>query len=215
MSWSSGKDSAFALFELKKDSKFTVVGLLTTVNETHERVAMHAVREELLIRQAELLGLPIFQVKIPHGCSNKLYEERMKKAVANAISESVTHLAFGDLFLEDVKKFRVKMLESTAISPVFPLWNRPTRSLAEEMIKAGQKAIITCVDPRKVPATFVGREFNRSFLEDLPENVDPCGENGEFHSFVYDSPLFKMPIPVQVGEIVERDGFVFADVVCS
>jgi uncharacterized protein (TIGR00290 family) len=215
MSWSSGKDSAFALFELKKHSKFTVVGLLTTVNETHERVAMHAVREELLIRQAEELGLPIFQVKIPYGCSNELYGERMSEAIVSAVNESVTHMAFGDLFLEDVKEFRVKMLKSTSISPVFPLWNRPTHSLAEEMIRAGQKAIITCVDPRKLPSTFVGREFDRTFLADLPQNVDPCGENGEFHSFVYDSPLFRRPIPVRVGEIVERDGFVFADVTCS
>ena len=187
------------------------MGLLTTVNETHERVAMHAVRESLLVRQAEELALPLHAVKIPHGCTDELYKVRMTEAVELAIQNSVTHMAFGDLFLQDVRDYRETMLKSTSIRPLFPLWNRPTSSLAQEMIALGQKAIITCIDPRKLPAHFVGREFNQVFIKDLPRDVDPCGENGEFHSFVYDSPLFKRPIPLRLGETVERDGFVFAD----
>jgi uncharacterized protein (TIGR00290 family) len=211
MSWSSGKDSAFALYELRKQTEIEVVGLLTTVNETHERVAMHAVRESLLIRQAEELGLPLYQVKIPHGCSDELYTSRMTEAVGIALKEGVSHMAFGDLFLRDVKEYRETMLKPTGIQPLFPLWNRPTNSLAQEMIALGQKAIITCIDPRKLSADFAGREFDSSFISDLPKDVDPCGENGEFHSFVYDSPMFKAAIPVRVGDIVKREGFVFAD----
>ncbi|MDR3606719.1 MAG: adenine nucleotide alpha hydrolase [Oligoflexia bacterium] len=215
MSWSSGKDSAFALYELSRQPDIRTVGLLTTVNETHERVAMHAVRDELLARQADELGLPLHRVKIPHGCSDELYASRMREAVAAAVKAGVTHMAFGDLFLEDIKTYRETMLASTPIQPLFPLWKRPTQDLAIEMIAAGQKAIITCVDPKKLPAHFAGREFDRSFLADLPPGVDPCGENGEFHSFVYDSPGFKRAIPVRVGEVVGREGFVFADLKIS
>ena len=211
MSWSSGKDSAFALYELKKQENIEVVGLLTTVNETYGRVAMHAVRESLLIRQAKELGLPLHIVSIPPGCSNELYAARMSKLIGRAIDAGVEAMAFGDLFLEDIKKYREDMLAPTAMRPLFPLWQRPTGQLAHEMIEAGQKAIITCVDPRKLAASFAGRKFDLSFLADLPTEVDPCGENGEFHSFVYESPLFKSPIAIQVGEIVERDGFIFAD----
>lgn len=211
MSWSSGKDSAFALYELKKDPDVEVVGLLTTVNETHQRVAMHAVREELLDRQATELALPLHRVKIPIGCSNDLYVARMTEAMDVAIKDNVSHIAFGDLFLEDIRAYREAMLKPTSINPLFPLWQQPTRSLAHRMVSIGQRAIVTCVDPRKLPKTFVGREFDLSFLSDLPGGVDPCGENGEFHSFVYTSPLFKNSIPVRVGEVVERDGFVFAD----
>lgn len=212
MSWSSGKDSAFALYELRKDPRVNVVALLTTINETHERVAMHAVRDKLLGRQAEEMGLKLHRIKIPAGCTNEIYEARMKEAIAIAAHEGVTHMAFGDLFLEDIKNYRETMLKPTGMAAIFPLWKRPTAKLAREMIAIGQKAIITCVDPKKLPASFAGREFDESFLNDLPATVDPCGENGEFHSFVYDSPLFKKPIPVQVGEVVERDGFIFADV---
>ena len=211
MCWSTGKDSAFALFELRKQP-VAITGLLTTVNETHHRVAMHAVREDLLQQQAEALDLPLCRVAIPYGCPNQLYESRMAQAVAIAINEGVTCMAFGDLFLEDVRQYRERMLEPTPIRPLFPLWGRSTAALAEEMINSGQKAVITCVDPKKLPSTFAGRKFDRSFLSDLPANIDPCGENGEFHSFVYDSPLFKNPISIQPGGIVERDGFVFADV---
>jgi uncharacterized protein (TIGR00290 family) len=212
MCWSTGKDSAFALFELRKQPDIAITGLLTTVNETHHRVAMHAVRENLLQQQAEALTLPLYRVPVPYGCCNELYESRMAQAVSIAIHEGVTHMAFGDLFLADVRQYRERMLLPTAIQPLFPLWGRPTRSLAEEMIATGQKAVITCVDPKKIPATFAGRKFDSSFLCDLPPEIDPCGENGEFHSFVYDSPLFKSPVPIQQGEIVERDGFIFADV---
>lgn len=210
--WSSGKDSAFALLELRKLADVEVTGLLTTLNETHHRVAMHAVREELVQQQADALNLPLFRVAIPYGCPNELYEIRMAEALSIALSRDVTHMAFGDLFLEDIRQYRECMLEPTSIQPLFPLWGRPTTALAEAMIDSGQKAVITCIDPKKLHATFAGREFDRSFLSDLPGNIDPCGENGEFHSFVYDSPLFKSPIPIQAGEIVERDGFVFADV---
>jgi uncharacterized protein (TIGR00290 family) len=215
MCWSTGKDSAFALYELRAQPDVKITGLLTTINETHQRVAMHAVREDLLQQQAEALNLPLFRVPIPYGCPNELYESRMSQAVAVAINQGVTHMAFGDLFLEDVRQYRERMLESTSLQPLFPIWGRPTRALAEEMIASGHKAVITCVDPKKLPKTFAGREFDSSFLSDLPENIDPCGENGEFHSFVYNSPLFKGPIAIQLGEIVERDGFIFADLLPS
>jgi len=212
MSWSSGKDSAYTLYELRKNSEIEVVGLLTTINETHQRVAMHAVREELLVEQARELELPLELVKIPYGCQNELYEARMHEAIDRAINKGVNCIAFGDLFLEDIRHYREKMLSGKSISPLFPIWKRPTNSLAREMIASGLKAIITCVDPKKLSPTFAGREFSASFLDDLPEGIDPCGENGEFHSFVYDSPLFKNPLSVQLGEVIERDGFVFADV---
>ncbi|MDB5037044.1 MAG: putative ATPase of PP-loop superfamily [Bacteriovoracaceae bacterium] len=215
MSWSSGKDSAFALYELQKQLNVNVAGLLTTINETHERVAMHAVRETLLIRQAEELGLPLCRIKIPYGCSNELYETKMLECMNDAIAKGVAHIAFGDLFLEDVKQYRETLLKKTSVSPLFPIWHRPTHLLAREMIAIGQKAIITCIDPKKLPISFVGREFDLAFLSELPNDVDPCGENGEFHSFIYDSPLFKKTIPVRVGQIIERDGFVFADVMES
>jgi uncharacterized protein (TIGR00290 family) len=176
---------------------------------------MHAVRDELLELQAKELGLPLLRVKIPHGCSNELYESRMMKAVDSAIASKISHLAFGDLFLEDVRRYREKMLQPTPIRPLFPIWGRNTIDLAREMIAIGQKAIITCIDPKKLPASFAGRVFDTTFLSDLPKGIDPCGENGEFHSFVYDSPLYKKPIHVRVGEIVEREGFVFADLARS
>lgn len=212
VSWSSGKDSAFALYELLRANEYNIIGLLTTVNETFSRVAMHSTREELLIRQSEALSIPLVKIKIPYPCSNEMYENKMKAAIADAQNQGVTHMMFGDLFLEDIRKYREDMLQLTGITPVFPLWQRPTKQLALDMIDAGFKAIIVCVDPKQLSPSFAGREFNKEFLRDLPASVDPCGENGEFHTFVYDAPLFKKPIDVAVGEVVQRDGFVFADV---
>lgn len=209
--WSSGKDSAFALEEALRQG-LNVVGLLCTVNSDVDRVAMHAVRRELLEAQAQRLGLPLSTVEIPMNCSHELYAELMQVEIARAAEEEVTGMIFGDLFLEDVREYRIQMLRGSGIEPIFPLWGRETSLLAEEMITSGVKAIITCVDPNQLDATFVGRDFNGAFLDDLPRNVDRCGENGEFHSFVYDAPSFSAPIAVESGVVVERGGFVFADV---
>jgi len=212
VSWSSGKDSAFALNELMKLGKFEVTKLVTTINETFERVAMHSVRETLLIRQAEELKLPLHRIKLPHPCSNEIYESCMGEALNEAKRNDVSYMMFGDLFLEDIRQYRIKMLEGAGITPLFPIWKRPTAILAQEMIASGFKAVITCVDPKKLSPSFAGRKFDESFLKDLPKGIDPCGENGEFHTFVYDAPIFEKPINVEVGEIVEREGFIFADV---
>jgi uncharacterized protein (TIGR00290 family) len=211
MSWSSGKDSAFALYKLKQQG-ISVDALFTTINESANRVAMHAVRETLLANQAEALNLPLYKISIPSPCSNQVYESRMGDFIEVAKQEGVTHFAFGDLFLEDVRLYRINQLQNTGIEPLFPLWGSPTGELAREMIKIGQKTIVTCIDPKKLSTSFAGRDFNDAFLNDLPSDIDPCGERGEFHTFVYDSPLFKAPIPIVLGEIIERDGFVFADV---
>jgi len=212
MSWSSGKDSAYALHLLRQRPDIEVVGLLTTVTEEYRCVAMHAVREDLLERQAQLLGLELIRVKLPSPCSNEIYEARMKEALAEAVSRNISFIGFGDLFLEEIRLYREKMLESTGIAPLFPLWGRPTGGLAKEMIDSGIRAVITCVDPRKMAKQFAGRDFDQAFLEEIPPEVDPCGENGEFHTFVYDAPGFQNPISLQRGEVVERDGFIFADV---
>lgn len=212
ISWSSGKDSAFALYELLQQNNYQVAGLLTTVNETFGRVAMHSTREALLVRQAEELAIPLIKINIPYPCSNVLYEQQMGHAIAQANAQGVTHIMFGDLFLEDIRQYREDMLRPTGIIPVFPLWQRSTKALALEMIDLGFKAIITSVDPKQLSPSFAGRLFDKRFLDDLPASVDPCGERGEFHTFVYDAPLFRNPIDVTVGDIVERDGFVFADV---
>ena len=212
MSWSSGKDSAWALYLARTKRHVDVVGLLTTVNEAADRVAMHAVRRELLETQAARLLLDLVTVDLPSPCPNEIYAQRMGEAVALAQADGVTEMVFGDLYLEDVRAYREEMLAGTGIAPVFPLWQRPTDALAREMIDSGVRAYITCVDPRVLPGEFAGRAFDESFLRDLPDGVDPCGENGEFHSFVWDAPGFTSPIRVTPGEIVERDGFVFADV---
>ena len=189
-------------------------GLLTTINETFGRVAMHAVRRTLVTAQAEAVGLPLYAIDLPWPCSNETYEARMTAAVTQLESDGFTHIAFGDLFLEDVRRYREERLAGTGLTPLFPLWKTmSTRELAEEMIGNGVCACLTCVDPRVLPATFAGRSFDRNLLADLPEGVDPCGENGEFHSFVWDGPMFSHPVTVAVGERVERDGFVFADVI--
>ena len=211
LSWSSGKDSAWSLHLLRQDPDIDVVALITTINQEFDRVAMHAVRRQLLELQAESVGLPLWTVPLPWPCSNQQYEEKMRELCARATREEVEAIAFGDLFLADIRAYREKQLESTGLQPIFPVWLLPTRRLALDMIEAGLRAKVTCVDPKVLASEFAGRDFDASFLADLPEGVDPCGENGEFHSFVYDGPMFRHPISVQVGEVVERDGFVFAD----
>lgn len=215
LSWSSGKDSAWALHVLRAQNEVEVVGLLTTVNATHDRVAMHAVRSELLRAQAEAAGLPLLSVPLPWPCSNEDYERAMTGAIAEASTQGVTHMAFGDLFLEDVRKYREDRLRGTGMTPVFPLWGRPTPALAREMIAGGLRARLTTVDPRQLPDRFVGREFDLALLGELPPEVDPCGEKGEFHSFAYAGPMFRAPVPIRSGEVVHRDGFAFADLLLA
>ena len=211
LSWSSGKDSAWTLHLLRQRDDVEVVGLFTTVNGKFQRVAMHAVRLELLKLQAEAVGLPLETLSIPYPCSNLQYESVMKEFVGRSRERRIRCMAFGDLFLQDIRAYREANLKDTGITPLFPLWEIPTHRLAREMIAEGLRAYITCIDPKKLPACFAGREFGPSFLDELPESVDPCGEYGEFHTFAVDGPMFKKPIEVQVGEVVERDGFVFAD----
>jgi len=211
LSWSSGKDSAWTLHLLRRDPAVEVVALVTTLNEAFDRVAMHAVRRELLEAQAESAGLPLWAVPLPWPCSNEQYEARMRGLCARAVGEGVEAMAFGDLFLADIRAYREKQLAGTGLEPLFPLWQIPTAQLARDMIAAGLRAKITCVDPKVLSREFAGRDFDAAFLADLPPAVDPCGENGEFHSFVYEGPMFSKPIQLLTGEIVERDGFVFAD----
>ena len=213
VSWSSGKDSAWALHILREQYPGCTAGLLTTLNEAFDRVAMHAVRRELVAAQAAAAGLPLYAIDLPWPCSNEVYEARMAAAVQRLEADGFSHIAFGDLFLADVRRYREERLAGTRLMPLFPVWKtKSTAELANEMIDAGVRAILTCVDPRVLPASFAGRPFDRTLLADLPEGIDPCGENGEFHSFAWDGPMFAQPIPVSVGERVERDGFVFADV---
>lgn len=211
LSWSSGKDSAWALHLLRQQNEVEVVGLLTTVNQVADRVAMHAVRSELLQAQAEAVGLPLRTVGLPWPCSNEQYEAAMAVAVERAMADGITVMAFGDLFLEDIRSYRIQKLAPTGIKPLFPVWGIPTRDLAQQMIAAGLRARLTCVDPKQLDASFVGREFDAALLADLPPSVDPCGERGEFHTFTYDGPMFHRPVQVQGGATVERDGFWFAD----
>lgn len=213
LSWSSGKDCAWSLHLLRQQADVEVVALVTTLNQAANRVAMHAVRRELLEAQAEQVGLPLWAVDLPWPCSNADYERLMSGVCERAVAEGIQAVAFGDLFLEDVRAYRVRQMEGSGLELMFPAWGIPTDRLARTMIVGGVRAKITCVDPRKLDASFAGREFDLEFLESLPEGVDPCGENGEFHSFVCDAPVFSRPIEVRSGEVVERDGFVFADVV--
>ena len=215
MSWSSGKDSAWALHTLRQQPDLEVRALLTTFNESADRVAMHAVRSELVRAQAAAVQLPLWEVGLPWPCSNDEYERRMAAAVARARSEGFTHVAFGDLFLEDVRRYREERLAGTGLDPVFPLWGIPTDSLARDMVNGGVRAVLTCVDPRCLSPTFAGREFDATLLRVLPPGVDPCGERGEFHTFVWDGPMFATPISIERGVTVDRDGFVFADVLPS
>jgi len=211
LSWSSGKDSAWTLRELRQRSDVEVAGLLTTINEQFDRVAMHAVRTDLLRRQAESVGLPLRLVSLPFPCGNDVYEERLRGAIGAARADGIEGIAFGDLFLTDVRQYRERMMEGTGIAPLFPLWGRPTAELAREMTEGGLRARITCVDPRRMPASLAGKEYNGDFLGALPDDVDPCGENGEFHSFAFDGPMFNRPVEFAIGETVERDGFIFTD----
>lgn len=212
LNWSSGKDSAWALHLLQHKKDIDLVGLVTTVNQTYQRVTMHAVRMDLLEKQAKAIGLPLDVLSIPHPCSNEEYQAVMQKCINKVEAENIECMAFGDLYLQDVREYRKKNLKHTRITPLFPLWGIPTTQLANEMVSNGLRAFITCVDPTFLPSSFAGREFDQSFLTDLPEGIDPCGENGEFHTFVVDGPQFNESLNVKVGEIVKRDGFVFADV---
>ena len=212
MSWSSGKDSAWALHTLQQDSSIELTGLFCTVNKEFDRVAMHGVRVELLKLQAERIGLPLTIIEIPFPCSNEQYSEVMGQFVETAKRDQVQCFAFGDLFLEDIRRYREAQLVGSGIEPIFPLWGLATDVLARQMIDAGLRAVITCIDPKQTPENVAGEEFTAALLERLPASVDPCGENGEFHSFVFDGPMFQHRIDVQVGEVVTRDNFVFADV---
>jgi uncharacterized protein (TIGR00290 family) len=211
MSWSTGKDSAWALHVARQQGAVEVVALLTTLNGQFRRVAMHGVREELLDRQASALGLPLVKVPLPWPCPNETYERLMAEAISQARSEGVSCMIFADLFLRDIRRYREEKLRGTGIEPLFPVWGLETVRLAREMIAAGLEAVLTTVDPQKLPAQFAGRKFDRRLLAELPAGADPCGENGEFHTFVSAGPMFAEPVPVKVGEVVTRDGFVFAD----
>ncbi|MCK4742612.1 MAG: adenine nucleotide alpha hydrolase [Sulfuriflexus sp.] len=213
LSWSSGKDSAWTLHTLQQDPDYEVIALVTTVNEKYKRVAMHGVREQILQQQADVAGLPLHTLNIPSPCTNNEYETVMKNFLHIMHANNVDIMAFGDLYLEDIRQYREKQLAGTGIIPLFPLWQQPTRQLAEEMIDGGLEATITCIDPRKLSSDFAGRRFDHDFINDLPEHVDPCGENGEFHSCVHNGPMFNHPIVLNGGDIVERDNFIFADLI--
>jgi uncharacterized protein (TIGR00290 family) len=212
LSWSSGKDSAWVLYLLRQLPAVEVVALFTAFNRSADRVAMHAVRRTLAEAQAERTGLPLWSVELPSNCSNAIYEDLMSAIWPQAVAEQITEVAFGDLFLQDIRDYRERQLQGTGLAPRFPVWGLPTRELATQMIWAGVKAKVTCVDPAKLDRSFAGREFDGDFIDSLPPSVDPCGENGEFHTFVYESPVFSRPLSIKVGDTVECDGFVFADV---
>ena len=211
LSWSSGKDSAWTLHGLRRDPSIEICGLLTTLNSAFDRVAMHGVRRTVLEAQAAAAGLQLWIVPFPWPCPNEVYEQCMAEACARAVAEKIDAVAFGDLFLEDVRSYRIKQLAPTGLEPLFPLWKIPTSALALEMIAGGLRARLSCVDTKQLPATFAGREFDLDLLRDLPPEADPCGERGEFHTCVYAGPMFSAPLPVATGEVVTRDGFAFAD----
>lgn len=217
LSWSSGKDSAWALHVLRQQADLDVVALLTTFNEMFDRVAMHAVRRELVEAQAAAAGLPLVPVLLPSPCTNDAYEERMKAALAEARAAGVTHMAFGDLFLVDVRAYRVRLLDGTGVEPLFPLWGSPedTPELARRMVVSGLGAILTCVDPKQLSERFVGRPYDARLLAELPAGIDPCGERGEFHTFCFRCPEFSEEVAVSTGEFVEREGFFFVDLIPS
>jgi uncharacterized protein (TIGR00290 family) len=215
IAWSSGKDSAWALHVARRTNEFDIVGALTTVTDSFARVSMHGVREELLHAQLDAAGVPATIVRIPYPCPNEIYEQKMAAAIADAKAAGVTHMIFGDLFLREVRAYRERQLAGTGIAPVFPLWDMPTAALAREMIAGGVEAYLTVVDLKKLPAGLAGRRFDEVLLDALPAGCDPCGENGEFHSFVAAGPMLRYRIPVRVGETVERDGFAFADLLAG
>ncbi|MFQ6024802.1 MAG: ATP-binding protein [Acidiferrobacterales bacterium] len=210
--WSSGKDSAYALHLLRREGGVDVAGLLTTVNRPAKRVAVHAVPESLLTTQVEACGLPVRRVSIPDPCPNDAYEAAVGEVLEEAKGAGISAVVFGDLFLEDIRTYRESLLAGSGIEPLFPLWGRDTHQLAAEMVAAGLRARLTCIDPKVLPPSFAGRVFDASLLADLPAGVDPCGENGEFHTFAYAGPMFRQAIAVRLGEVAERDGFVYADV---
>ena len=214
LSWSSGKDSAWTLYQLQQDPSVEVVGLLTTFNSQFNRSAIHGVRQQLLQLQAQAAGLPLFEIALPWPCSNEQYETIMGEALEDARSQfAMDAVAFGDLYLEDIRAYREQQMADTGLELLFPLWQIPTEQLAEQMIAGGLKAAITCLDSRVMPEHLAGHAFSHELLKQLPDSVDPCGENGEFHTFAWDGPMFKQPIPVVAGEVVSRDGFVYADLV--
>ena len=212
IAWSSGKDAAWTLHMARQRGEFDVTGLLCTITEPYDRVSMHGVRRVLAEAQARAAGLPLHKVFIPAPCPNAAYEAAMAKAMDTAKAEGISHILFGDLFLDDIRRYREEKLAPTGIAPAFPLWGLDTRQLARNMIAGGLRAIVTCLDPRKLPRELAGHAFDEAFLDALPEGVDPCAENGEFHSFVFAGPMFAETLAVTVGETVERDGFVFTDV---
>jgi len=211
IAWSSGKDSAWALHVMRQSGDYDIVGALTTVNEAFGRVAMHGVRRELLDMQIAAAGLAPVPVHIPYPCTNEIYEGAMAQATTRAKADGITHIVFGDLFLEDIRAYRVAKLEGSGITPIFPLWRRPTAALAREMIAGGLEAHLSTVDLKTLPADFAGRRFDAALLGALPPGIDPCGENGEFHTFVFAGPMLSRRIEIKVGERVERDGFAYAD----
>jgi uncharacterized protein (TIGR00290 family) len=215
ISWSSGKDSAWMLHVLRQQAGIEIVGLVTSFNQAAGRVAMHAVRRELVERQATVANLPLWSVQLPWSCPNEVYEARMREAIERARQEGITHIAFGDLFLEDIRAYRERMLAGTGVDPLFPIWmtSSDTARLAREMIAADLRAVITCVDPQQIDGRFAGREFDENLLADLPAKTDPCGERGEFHTFCWSGPMFSQPINVRVPGVSFRDGFWFADLV--
>jgi uncharacterized protein (TIGR00290 family) len=215
LSWSSGKDSAWALHVLRQQGEYDITGLITTINSAFDRVAMHGTRRELVEMQAEAAGVPLIKVPLPWPCSNVDYECAMKKVCDQALAESVSGIAFGDLFLADIRVYREQQLKGTGLEPLFPIWQIPTDKLARQMIAAGLRARLVCVNPKQLDAKFAGREFDLQLLSELPPGVDPCGENGEFHSFVYGGPMFRRELPVATGERVERDGFCYCDLLTA
>jgi len=220
LSWSSGKDSAWSLHVLRQrllhqSDDVEVVGLLTTINTHFQRVAMHGTRQTLLQAQAAAARLPLWEVPLPWPCSNEVYEEAMSRACASAVQHRISGVAFGDLYLEDVRRYREDRLRGTGLEPMFPLWGQNTRRLILEMLDAGLRARIVCADPSKLPADFIGHDLDYELVSRLPANVDPCGENGEFHTFAYAGPMFHEPIPIKAGEVVTRDGFLYADVLAD
>jgi uncharacterized protein (TIGR00290 family) len=212
LAWSTGKDSAWSLHLLRQNPAFEVAALLTTFNAAADRVAMHGVSRVLAAAQAERIGLPLWSIDLPWPCSNAVYEDRMADACRRAVTEGIAAVAFGDLFLGDIRAYRERQLEATGLQPLFPVWEIPTSRLARDLIAAGVKAKVTCVDLNKLNASFAGRDYDARFLDALPRDIDPCGENGEFHTFVYEAPVFSKPIAIEVGAIVAREGFAFADI---
>jgi uncharacterized protein (TIGR00290 family) len=211
LSWSSGKDSAWTLHVLRQKNEYEIVGLLTTFNQAVDRVAMHAVRRALVEAQARAAGIPLRRVDLPSPCSNQDYETIMREQCNIAVQQGIDHVAFGDLFLTDVRAYREKQLEASGLQPIFPVWGLPTRDLSLEMVRAGLRAKLTCIDSKVLAPDFVGREFNEQLLSRFPAEIDPCGENGEFHTFAYAGPMFEHNLSVHVGKVVTRDQFVFAD----